>query len=310
MKYIIGFLTAILLTTGFTIAAEAQVMNRLKKRAKEAAERKAEEKLAEQVEQLAEQMVEKSWDSIFGEMNRDSLSGRTFPFALNSNVPTEDLYDFDTITTMNIETTKKDGSSEPPVVMEMHFKKDAMYTGTKFSSDEMKREENDLFIIYDYKNAAMVMLMRNKNDKFSFAYDWNQALEQAQSFSDSLSADDQNWDETEYWGNYTKIGKKSILGYDCDGYRSEADEQITEIWVSREGDWGMTNMFRANANAKYMRGKIPDEYPQGMVMELSYEDLKDGNKTIMKVTDINKNARVLYTMADYPAMSLSPKANR
>jgi hypothetical protein len=44
-----------------------------------------------------------------------------------------------------------------------------------------------------------------------------------------------------------------------------------------------------------------------MVMEMVSEDLESGDKTIMRVTDIQKNADVNYKMADYPALSLSQK---
>lgn len=302
MKYLIILLTAGLMSVTFSTDAQAQLLNRLKKKAQNAAEKKAEEKISERVERAAEQMVENSWNSVFGEMPEDSTSGTKLPFMRSSNVTTEDEYNFDTITTMEIETLKKNGKSDPPVIMNMHFNEHEMYTGTQFESEEMKKEEGDLFIIYDFKNSAMLMLMRSEEDNFSFAYDWNQPLENMQ--NDSTEYEDIDWDEADEWQGYTKIGNKNILGYNCDGYRSKTDHENIEIWVTRDADFGMNNLFRANANAKQLKGKIPENYPQGMVMEMNTEDLKSGDKTTMRVTDINKNARVSYKMSDYPTMSL------
>lgn len=156
----------------------------------------------------------------------------------------------------------------------------------------------------------MLMLMNNKNERFSFAYDWKQALAKVEALADSQYTENQNRDNIEEWNGYSNIGTKNILGYPCDGYRSENDEQITELWITRDAEVGMYNLFRANASTKQMKGKIPDEYPRGMIMELTNEDQKSGEKTIMTVTNIKKDAKVSYAMSDYPAMSFSPKANR
>jgi len=305
MKYAISILTAIFLSGIFSINAEAQLLNRLKKKAKQAAEQKAEDKLTEEVERAAQHAVERSWDSIFGDISSDS-SGKRLPFTMGSNVKTENAYHFNIVTTMEIQSVGKNGEAEPPIIMAMHFPKDAMYTGTRFESEEMKKDEGDLFIIYDFKNAAMLMLMSNENDKFSFAYDWQQQIESTK--SDSLYQNDIDWEEVDEWQNYKKIGSKNILGYDCDGYRSETNNEIIEVWVSRDAEFGMNNIFQANANAKQLKGKIPEDYPQGMIMEMLNEDLINGGKTTVKVIDINKNANISYSMADYPAMSFAAKS--
>jgi hypothetical protein len=305
MKYLITLLTAGLLLTTFSIDAEAQILNRLKKKAQQAAENKAEEKIAERVERAAEQMVERSWNSVFGEMPEDSTSGFALPFSMSSDVTTEEAYSFNTITTMELQTIDKNGESEPPLIMKMHFNDDAIYTGTKFEGEEMDNEEGDLFLIYDFHNSAMLMLMENEEDKFSFAYKWEQA------YADSVeTSEDVDWDEVDEWQNYKKIGTKSILGYDCDGYRSETEKENVEIWVSREVEYGMNNLFQANANAKQLQGKIPHDYPQGMLMEMKTEDLENGETVVMKTINITEDANVTYAMSDYPTMSLGLKAEQ
>lgn len=302
MKYLALVISTILIGFTFPMKTEAQLLDRLKKKAQQAAERKAEEKLAEQVQKAAEQMVERSWNEIFGDLSTDSSSGG-IPFRISSNVKTEDSYTFDIITTMDIQTTDKDGKTEP-VTMYMHFNEKEPYTGTRFESEEMKKEDGDLFIIYDFKNSAMLMLMQNKKDRFSFAYDWNQALKQV---PDSLREDENDEDSLDQWENYTKIGSKDILGYSCDGYKSEDAHAQYEVWVTRDLDYGMQNMFMANANAKQLKGRIPEDYPHGMMMEMISEDLDSGEKTTMKVTDIKRNANIKYVMDNYPSISFGPQ---
>lgn len=301
MRYTITILATVFLAGLFTVDAEAQIMNRLKDRAKKAAADKAEEKVAEQVEKA----VERSWNAIFGEMITDSTNRNRIPFSISSNVKTDDTYQFNTITTMEIRTVNKDEEQEPPVIMNMHFNKDGEYTGTKFESEEMKQEDDDLFVIYDFKNSAMLMLMDNEDEKFSFAYDWQQSFESAE--EDSLFDEEANWENVEEWQDYKRIGSKTIQGYQCDGYRSENDNEIVEVWVTRDAELGMNNLFKANANAKQMKGKIPEDYPYGMIMEMQMENLNNGEKTTMEVTDIDENANIRYAMDDYPAMSLGNK---
>ena len=309
MKFVLTVVIASLFSFGLSFNVDAQILNRLKKKAQEAAAQKAEEKLTEQVQQAAEQMVEKSWNSIFGEFESDSSSFGKLPFKMNSNVKTEDEYRFTIKSTMEITSVNEDGSTEPPVLMHMFFNEDEVYTGSQFESEEMKKEDGELFIIYDFKNSAMLMLMSNDSDKFSFAYDWNQTLESVQTASDSI---DTETDEisSEDWDNYEKIGSKTILGYSCDGYRSENDQQITEVWVSKDADFGMTNLFQAHANAKQLKNKMPADYPQGMLMEMSFKDLSNNEETRMKVINIDKNNRTKLVMSDYPTMSFAMKSNQ
>ncbi|MDZ7658255.1 DUF4412 domain-containing protein [Fodinibius sp.] len=298
MRFLIGIITTLLLTS-MSVDAEAQLLNRLKKKAKEAAEQKAEEKLTEQVERAAQRAVERSWNSIFGEWEADSSGGMRVPFSMNSNIKTEDRYSFQTITTMEVRSRDKNGKEEPPMYVDMHFSNDDFYTGTKFHSQEMKKEEGDFFIIYDLKNEAMLMLMENEGNKFSFGYKWDQQIIE----NDSLSQDEADWEELEEWRGYEKIGSKNILGYRCDGYRSETDGETVEIWVTRDEDFGMTKLFKAQSNAKQMRDKIPEEYPYGMIMDMKSENSNTGEQMTMKVTDIKKNENISYSMSDYPPMS-------
>lgn len=313
MNYLIKFLSVFVLLAVFASGAEAQIFKKLKKKAQKALEQEAEQKVDEEMQKAADKMVDESWDAVFGNFEGDGSS----PFAMSSNVTTEDSYDFDVIATMEIKSEKSNGKSEPPMYMDMHFKEDAQYTGTKFRGEQMKKAQGDFFIIYDLKNSAMIMLMENDKDKFFFAYDWEQAIAAGEQAKEEMKKagyeeevqemEDADAEEMESWGNYEKIGSKNIAGYNCDGYRSENQQQIVEVWVSKDADFGMQNMFQANANSKQLKGKLPEEYPSGMMMKMTIENLQNGEKVFMEVKDINTNADVRYAMADYPKMSFDMK---
>lgn len=309
MRVIIGLAVFIITYSLFASTAEAQLFNRLKDRAKNAAENKVEQKISNEVEKAAERAVENSWKAIFGDEFGEEGDGINIPFTLSSNAVTEEDYSFTVVTTMEIENIKKNGEKEEPVLMHMHFNEDELYSGTKISGEQMNDAEGEVFIIYDIKNESMVMLMNSDDGKFSFAYDWRQAKQFAEEYAEeenesTETSDDQN--EIEEWQHFDKLGTKSIAGMECQGYESvDEDEGVRmEFWVSNDEDFGIQKIMQANSETKQIKGHIPDDYPTGMLMEMIHEDVNTGEKTTMRVTEINRNANINYHMADYPAMTI------
>jgi hypothetical protein len=278
------------------------VLKRLQKKAQDAVERKVEQKVDQKIEQMADKLVNNSFDAVFGGMEAGpDGTPRRLPFTMGGDVAKEDVYTFDTVVTMEIESIKPNGSSDGKAEMLMHLNEDAQYTGTKISSDEMRSSNSDLFIIYDFKNESMLMLMDSEGSKMSMGYKWTEALAAIQ---DSIEAEEVNWDETETWNGYKRIGTRAIAGYSCEGYEYEDENATMQIWVTREIGIGWHTMFGANANTKQLKGKIPEEYPYGMMMELTSTNKQNGEKAIIKVTDIDERANVRYVMAEYPTVSL------
>ena len=303
MRGLITFLIITLTSLLFASTADAQIFNRLKERAKNAAENKVEEKIGNEIEKAAERAVEKSWKAIFGDEFGSEGDGINISFAMNSNAVTEDAYHFDVITTMEVETVQRNGSSDGPMIMKMHFNHAEAYSGTQFSGEQIEMSEDDIFMIYDLKNESMVMLMENEDGKFSFAYDWKQARMLAEDFEEMSADSDYDDEEMEEWVNFEEIGTKTIAGLECRGYRSENEDSVMEYWVTQDEDLGIQKMLRINEQTKHLKGNVPENYPTGMLMEMTQEDLSSGERMTMRVTDINKNASVTYTMSDYPAMS-------
>jgi len=315
MRASIFFMVSILLLSALPSTADAQLFDRLKDRAKQAAERKAEEKLSNEVEKAAERAVEKSWNSIFGDGfgsasgTSDGESGFNMPFSMNSNAETEDTYTFQVVATMLLEVENRGGDKEQPVEMQMHFNEDNLYSGTKISGAQMEGQDGDVFLVYDMKNQSMVMMMESEDGKFSFAYDWKQAQEIEERYAD---LDDYEDPETEMeeaeWSDFEKIGTKTVAGVECQGYRMQDDNETLEFWMAEDTEYGIQHILQANSETKAVKGKtLPDNYPTGMLMEMIQENHNSGEKTTMTITEINENANVTYSMADYPAISFGGK---
>jgi len=301
VKYLVLFVFTILFLSMSNQNCDAQFFKRLKHKAEHAVERKVEQKVDETVEQAASNMVERAWDQYIGEVVKNAQPGKGSPFTLSSNVKTEDIYHFNIVTTMKIESVQ-DGKPQSPVIMKFNFNDHQKYTGAQFNEQDSDSKQNgDVFIIYDFKNDALLMLMKSDKNKYSFAYDWRQAPADSQ---EAVSQQPLQWDTVNVWHGFTKIGNKTIAGYNCTGYQYKSDSLRSKMWVTRQVNLGVQNLFGVYNNTKQFKGKVPEDYPSGMIMEMSSENLNNGDKTTMTVTNINKHANVNYKMSDYPPMTL------
>lgn len=295
-NYILIVLSGVLLTTLSTPVA-AQVLKKLQQKATDAVERKLDAKVDEKIDQMADKLVNKSFDAVFGDMEQAKTKDGTPIFTFGENVALESSYRFNTVITMEFEVTSDKGKEKENMDMIMHFTDDGMFSGTRFVSKDKSQDNTDLFIIYDFKNEAMVMLMNSDNEKMSMAYSWKGAVEEVE-MADSLKNVD--WEATDEWGSYRRMGKKSVAGYSCDGYEYSNEGGKVELWVTRELKDTYYAQFGASTNSKQLKGTVPDAYPYGMLMEMNTIDNTTGEKASMRVTKVDKNANVTYSMADYP----------
>lgn len=177
MKQGIKVLLALFVISAVSVDVNAQLLKRLKNKAKDRVNEKIENKIDQKLEEAANKMVDRTWESVFGqesesETKTKGASPRSLPFTLNSNVNTEEEYSFSRFSEMEIITTDENGSNSEPTLMKMFFNNNGEYSGTSFINEESLENNEEVFIVYDYKNEAMVMLMNSEDGKASFAYDW------------------------------------------------------------------------------------------------------------------------------------------
>ena len=296
---------ATLLLAAQTPARGQGIMDRLKKKASEAVEKKVEDKVSAKIDAMTQKLVDNSFSSVFGDSTDAAggggKAGGGMPFSIGSNAKTESSYTFTVVTTMEIESSKSRGKS----VIKMHFNPNEAYTGTAMETADGKKSDGNAFIVLDAKNQAMVMLMASDKSKFSIAYDWKEAQKYAQAHA--TPKDQVNWDTVKTWRSYSKIGTKTIAGYTADGYKTESPDANVEIWVSRDKKLAVGSMFAASSSMKQMKGRLPEDYPQGLMLEMTSTNNKSGEKVTMRVTNIDTNAHVTYAMSDYPKMDIGKK---
>jgi hypothetical protein len=290
---------ALIATAVLAPRADAQIMRAIQRKAADAVAQKAEAKLDAKIEQMAEKAVNGSYDALFGGLE----SGAGAMIKLPGDAKTAERYSFSIVSTMTMSSTSASGKDEGTATMKMHFNPAEQYTATQVISQDLKDAGGNAVVIFDLENEAMVMLMEAEGNKFSMAYSFKDAAAAAEKAG---AADDVNWDETESWKNWTRIGTRTIAGYSATGYRSTDGETTVEMWVTRDPALAGAGLFGVNSGLKQLRGRLPEEYPTGMLLEMTSKDGK-GQTSRLVTTEIDTRASVRFTMADYPRMGLGGK---
>jgi hypothetical protein len=303
---------AAILTVLSTPARAQGILDRIKKKAADAVTQKAEDKVDAKIDALSQKMVDNSFATLFGDSasapagGAKGGSGGGLPFSIGTNAKTESSYSFNLVTTMEIVSSRQAGKA----VLTTLFNTSEPYVGMKIVSPDDKKANGTAFIVLDSKNQAMVMMMSTDTSKFSMAYGWSEAQKYAPpaaSAPKEQPKEQVNWDTVKVWRNYSRIGTKTIAGYAADGYRMESPDGTAEVWVSHDAALGGGGMFGASSGLKQMKGRLPADYPQGMLLQVTSVNNKSGEKVSMTVTNIDTNAHVTYNMSDYPRMGAGKK---
>ena len=307
MKTIIySFFIAIIIAP---VYGHGQILNKLKNKVQQAIERKIEQKVEEkvdrEVDKAAGKAVDNAWGSVFGADSAnyngssiDTSKLRQLSSVFNqANVPTESQYSFDIKTTMEMKFIPTSGRLDPPTMLEMYFKQGTKYTGSTYKADASRNQDEMMFMIADYQNKALVVLMGDNEKKYRTVMSMDPAL-----YNHSNQVEKQqepvDWNNVTEWRGYKKLGNRTIMGYSCDGYTITNEIGKSEVWVTRDEIFGMENFF--NAGNMGIKSKFPSEMPYGMLVEMHSEDLKTGDKSIMTLKEVKKGINQVFKMSDYP----------
>jgi len=309
MKNVIySFFIAMIITP---VCSHAQILNKLKNKVQQAIERKIEQKVEEKVERevdkAAGKAVDNAWEAVFGADSAtyngssvDTAKLRQLSAVFNqTNIPTENQYSFEIKTTLEMKFIPKSGKLEPPTMLEMYFKQGATYTGSAYKADASKNQGENMFMIADYKNKALIILMSDKDQKYRTVMSMDPTLYN-QSNEVKTQSEPVDWNNVTEWRGYKKLGKRTIMGYSCDGYTITNEIGKSEVWVTRDELFGMENFF--NTGNMGLKSKFPSEMPYGMLVEMQSEDLKTGDKSIITLKEVKKGINQVIKVTDYPTL--------
>jgi len=284
----------------FNTSADAQILSKLKKRVQEATEEVIVEKTAEK----AAQETGKAMDSLldidpdYEQKQMDQWQGI---FAQGgADIPIEDVYNFDT----NVLYTMELSSNDQPSVVDysMWFSGTENYMATQVSNIQSSDKKNSqmptsMVSVIDENNMAMIVLMEEQQIAQVISMEKIQDISTSENEEEGIDASFESIKKT---GN-----TKKILGYTCEEFTSENDENKMSFWITQELELYQKNMF-FNIS-KSLGGSSFDKIPKdakGFMMEMNFENLKNNEKGKMVVKKITKEKKSIETTG-YQYMNLS-----
>lgn len=312
-------LITFLLGTLMTVPVEGQTfLEKMAKKAAEKAEKKAAEKAEEKAEEKLDEQIDKGLNAAEESMQdqndqdvkkkgteadqQKKLSDLMSKMGMSSEpVDVEAAYTFQSSITMNVKNYEKDGELQSDGDIISFVTPGEETFAYEFVEGEMhasNRDQKGVFIM-DFKNEATIILSDDKGKKTGIVYGMKGFKEQFQ--EDAMADEDWEGDTTPPDSpladpNVKKTGRtKSILGYKCEEYKYEDENDVTRFWVTKEYKWDskdfMSNVFKTSL---YSRGM-----PWGFLMESESVDKENGERSLYTVKDIDKNANKTFILSHY-----------
>ena len=281
-------------------STQAQLLKKLKKRVQEATEDVIVDKAAEK----AAQETGKAMDSLL-QIDPDyqpysEAQLQQFMVQDSSDLPMEAIYVFNTSVTYQMEFSSKDNSSI--VDYGMWFSENENYMGTQVKNIRSKEKNQQdmpasMLSVIDEKNQTMIIFMEDQK--------MAQVLSMEKIKEISVEENEEENTNTDFEG-LKKTGKtKKILGYTCEEFVAVNDENNFSIWITDELELFQKSMFYSineSLGGNTFRN-IPKD-AEGFMMEMHFENLVNGEKGKMIVTEINKQSKSINT-SEYQYMNLS-----
>jgi hypothetical protein len=217
---------------------------------------------------------------------------------LTGNVAYETVYSFDAYIQMEITNYKKNGSVDGQIIYDNYVSKDAADYAMEFVDGKDKST-----IIFDTKNYAMLILADSDGERTGFATSIDPEA-MAELAEDYAEENEEEIDIDSY--RPVKTGKtKEILGYSCDEYLIEDEESEIHMWVSEKLGKDIRKEWMNNQQT--FGSMFTHAYAlNGMVLEYDLIE-KNGEKTIMLVTEIDMNHSHSVNTSGYTIMSMRQK---
>lgn len=304
MKTTIKLLTLLFFIIS-TLDSQAQFAKQLQKAAERGVARAVERKVEIEVEKMAMRQLNKLFKDVYGTEDMEKIPGMDIGkimASIQNDVEVDESYNFTGYSILEMTGLDEKGKPIDPVILKAYLSEDSNITGLEFSEKDSKTSDTYVMIL-DFNRNISISLFENEGQKMRMAFDYDYAaMSQGVDIGDSNEGDDPNV-------SFKKTGNsKNIMGYDCEEYLVETDENITRFWVTKTpiagqaSFWGQNNPF-LTARMKDHNPDLFKNLPSGNMMEAFMESKKDKSIMEMKVTDLKENQPNSFLMAEYPGMA-------
>jgi len=310
MKKISSVIIIMVFCAAFSNESSAQAfLNKLGKKLQDKVEQKIEDKAVDEVDKKMDEVLE-------GEEKDESDDGKSQSKEKQNErlqkmmkglgmsgvpVPIEDAYQFDSKIKMHVESYDSKGKKESDGDILTYVNQGQQNFAYEFISGDLEKKGKGVFIM-DFKNGAMIILSEEDGNKNGIVYGFKADM-------DELSQDvnkelDENAIQNYAMNPYVKsTGRsKTIAGYSCDEYEYDDPEEDTKanFWISKDANFKtkdyLSTIFKS---ASYSSGM-----PWGFIMESESLNKETGERSMMRVTELDNNANHRFTMGSYQITNL------
>jgi len=220
-------------------------------------------------------------------------------FGGGGTVEVADFFEFNSSIDILMTTSDKKGKTSA-INMTMLFPEDEEYFGMEMKGgDDPKQEMPPMKMIYDFKNQQVISMIDNEGQKIGMVM----GIDEDQ-LSKWAESEDYEIDEIPEW---SKTGKtKDIMGYNCEQYLFSSEDGEGEAWVTEDDDLKIGYAMNAMAHAQKQKNKNNNEYPDGAILEMTYNGT-DGEKMTWITTNIETDTNLKLMTTGYQFMSMGGK---
>ncbi|GET28390.1 DUF4412 domain-containing protein [Prolixibacter sp. SD074] len=298
----------------FTQPVQAQGF--LKKMADKAL-KKTEEKAGQRAEDKMDQQIDKGLDKVEDSLAKDSVSnseGEVSPEARQQQrmmkgmgmsgepVPIEKEYDFNYSTKMVVKSYKKDGTlvSDGILVTFMNPGRHNFAYEFEGGSTNEGSKGNGIYI-FDFKNKATIILHDQDGKRTGLVYGLDLTMNADSLFAAGEEMPDNATDMSTLNPNLKKTGRtKNIAGYKCEEYVYDDEKERADIWITRDVKLQTRDLMSAVfKSAMYSNGM-----PWGFFMESESLDKETGERSVLTVTEVNKNRDMKFDLSQYQVTNM------
>ncbi len=293
---------------GLTFPTQGQILKKLKKRAEQAAERTILRKTDEAVSKKTEKVIDnvtapntnkpqtktdsvsddekakRMMDILLSQTPSDAENGSTkghttpmgkpTPAPPNNNVKLPEAYHFTYQATLEIKN--KNGQLENEYLLQPN---ESFYAQKKYSKNLTN------YVVYDNQLNTEVYFI-NLNGKKRTARKKMDFITQAKMVGAYRDAQGKK---------IAPLGKKEILGFNCEGYKIETDAGATELWVTNEAPATMFGTLFAHRSD----GPNSPFSANTMIMKLVHVSKESSDESYQMECTEFKQKETVFTLANY-----------
>lgn len=298
------FLLAICLFVSMTTQAQFDraIRNAVRKSVEKKVEKQVEKKVIESIEKDSEDQNEGSSENKNRASSIDeAISNRIL--SNMSNVKYDESYSYSSKISIYIENTDAEGNVSSGH-FNTYFNPETKNYAMEVVDNESAAEDDPGLIVYDRKNAVMLILGSEDDEKSGFAM--NVTVDSTSTETETEELTDEQLDLLNPY--YKATGRtKKILGKNCREYTGMTNDSCdVQMWVTRDIKCDYSNTY------KYMGLSALSGYSYGgslwgTTLETHITDSKNGTRSDMYVREINADTDKTINLKGYQIIGFGGK---